>query len=123
MLQSKIIRDADKIDILYEATESFWYTEEEEKLIESSPVIKQEYFEQIKANKPLLRNGDNTKLECIISYLAFVFDFNFKYTFKFIQEKEYINKILNRFNFKNSDTELQVKEIKEIINEYVLSKI
>lgn len=124
LLHSKIIRDADKLDILYEATESFWYKEAEKELIENAETVDEEYFEQIKNHKQIHRKkGFINKIDAVISYLAFVFDFNFKYSFKVTYENDYINKITNRFEFKNSKSKEQMEEIKDIINKFIIEKI
>lgn len=124
LLHSKIIRDADKLDILYEATESFWYKEAEKEYIENSAPVNEEYFKSIKEHKPILRKkGIVNKIDSVASYLAFTFDFNFKYTFKRTKEEGYINKIIDRFEFKNPESKKQIEEIKSIVNNFILDNI
>ena len=120
LLHSKIIRDADKIDILYEATESFWYKESEKDFIDSSEFVSDEYFAQIKNHKQVVRKkGDVSRIDKIISYMGFVFDFNYKYTFKTVYEKDYINKIIDRLDYRSSKSREQIEEIKKIVNDFI----
>ena len=124
LLHSKIIRDADKIDILYEATESFWYKESEKDFIDSSEFVSDEYFAQIKNHKQVVRKkGDVSRIDKIASYMGFIFDFNFEYTFKRTKKERYIDKIIDRFEFKNSESKKQIEEIKDIVNNFILDNI
>lgn len=113
VLFCKIIRDADKIDIFYEATEFFWNKEEDLKVIETCTILDQ-YYEQFMKKEPIYRIEEQSALDEVIACIAFIFDLNFKYSFKLIKEGNYINKTLDRFNFKNEDTYLKIKGIKEM---------
>ena len=111
MLFAKIIRDADKIDIFYEAVELFW-DENDVKNIENSYVSKM-YFSQVLNKKQILRTVNATALDRVVLLISFVFDLNFEYSKKVIVDKNYINIILNRFNFKSENTILQMEEVKK----------
>lgn len=101
-LFAKIIRDADKIDILYETIEIFW--KGEEKTINNTE-ISPEVMEKFEQNKLIKR--DKNKIFCgmdkIMSVLAFIFDINYKPSFRIINENDYINQIINRFEFKDKE--------------------
>ena len=124
LLQSKIIRDADKIDILYEATEEFWYSDAEDEFEEDDETIRKEYFNQIKNHKQIVRgNTTINKLEKIVSYFGFVFDFNFKYTFKVVYENDFVNKIIDRVETTNLDSKNQIEKIKKIVNDFLIENV
>lgn len=115
----KIIRDADKIDIFWEAVELFWKGKESE--IENSIISKeiQEQFYKAKTiNKKSIKSKDNINQMIII--LAFVFDINYKESFKIIEKEQYINKIIDRFDFKNQETKKAIEDMKKFANHYVL---
>lgn len=119
-LFAKIVRDADKIDIFYESVVMFWKGKEKkvEKSIISKETIEQfETFAQIKSSKK------ETEIDNIIKVIAFIFDMNFKPSFQILKEEDYINKILNRYDFKDEYTKQKVEEIRKIANEYVQNKI
>lgn len=59
----------------------------------------------------------------MIGVISFAFDINFKYSFQIINNENYINRILNRYNMKDEYTKQKVKEIKDIINEYIKKQI
>ncbi len=117
LLFSKIIRDADKMDIFYEAFSMFW--KDKEKDVENQ-IISNQVFEQFKKHMTIKRSkDDNLEIDSLVTILAFVFDINFEPTFEMLEKEEYINKIINRFDFKNQETKEKMKEVKEIINQYI----
>lgn len=118
LLYSKIVRDADKLDIFYEAVTIFWNTEEDVNLIKNSS-ISEEYFKSFVNQKPIMNKLNPTKLDGIISLIAFIFDINFEYSLNEIKEKDYINKILNKFSYKNFEVEKQIETIKNISNKFL----
>ena len=119
-LFSKIIRDADKIDIFYESVEMFWKGKEKE--VEES-VISKDMIEQFKILSQKKRKVEETTLDKVIRVITFIFDVNFKSSLQIIKEEDYINKILNRYNFKDERTRQQVEEIRIIANEYMNRKL
>ena len=54
--------------------------------------------------------------------LCLTFDLNFKYSYEIMQKEDYINKIINRFNFKNEETRKKIEIIRNEINNYIQSK-
>ena len=119
-LFSKIIRDADKIDIYYESVEMFWKGREqkvENSIISATTVEQFENFIQVKSQKV------ETAIDNIIRVIAFIYDVNFKSSFQILKKEDYINKIFDRYNFKDKYTKQKVQEIRKIANEYVENKI
>jgi putative nucleotidyltransferase with HDIG domain len=120
LLFSKIIRDADKTDILYEAVCIFW--KDSESKIEKE-IISDHLFNQFK-NRTLIKRtkGKKSGVDSILTTLAFIFDINFKSTFEILSKEEYINKIIERFDFKDEYTKEKMEEVKEIANKYIQEK-
>lgn len=118
LLFAKIIRDADKIDIIYESEYIFYKGQEE--LINQSILTEKIYNQFMK--KTLVKKEKNVKLKFIddiVCVLAFIFDINYKTSFKILKEKDYISKILNRYNFEDEKTSQRVEKIKKLANEYI----
>ena len=115
-LFSKIIRDADKIDIFYESVEMFWKGKEQE--VENS-IISEDVIQQIKNLSQTKRKIEESPIDNIIRVIAFIFDINFKESFEILKEENYINKILNRYNLKDEYTKQKVEEIRKISNQYI----
>lgn len=55
----------------------------------------------------------------MICVLAFIFDFNFDISLKYIKENNYINKLINRFENQDKETMQRIEEIRKTANEYV----
>ena len=115
LLFCKIIRDADKIDILFEGTEFFWKNEIEQ--INNSTIQDYVYNEIISEKNIERKQGIEIKLlDDVLLLISFVFDINFKESMRIIKEQNYINKILNRFDFKDEDTIKKIEEIRTIVD-------
>ncbi len=126
LLHCKIIRDSDKLDN--------FRVKEKEKI--------EEIFPKIVSNKEEIENSIISKnvydtikrLECVnlidrktpIDYLAcilaFVFDLNFSISYKIVKEHDYINKLIDRFDYKVIDTKEKMEDIRELINNYIDKK-
>ena len=117
-LFTKIIRDADKLDIYYEAAEQFW--KDAKKIVENSkitPYVEEEFLKRntIERKKDVPLN----QLDKMISTISFIYDINFLESFHIIKQKDYINKIINQFNFKDEETKEKVEKIRNLANEYL----
>jgi len=118
LLFSKIIRDADKLDIMYEGVEMFWKDKQEVQEIEESDITT-EIYNQFISNETINRKYGKLPADRLVCFLGFIFDINFKYDFKIIKQEDYINKILNRFNFKHKE---KFEKVREIANKYIETK-
>lgn len=118
VLHCKIVRDADKLDIMYEGVHMFYSTPKEIEQIENLPIA-EEYYEQFIQRKQIFRKKDPTVLDGMICLISFIFDLNFDYSKQVILKENYINDILNRFNFKNEKTKMQINQIRRIADEYL----
>lgn len=114
----KIVRDADKIDILYEAIEIFWKNGREE--IQNDLISDKVYNEFL--NKKLIKKNKNMKkngIDKLVLMLAFVFDINFHESLEILKKEDYLNKILNNFDFKSQDTKEKIENIRNVLNLYL----
>lgn len=121
-LFAKIIRDADKLDIFYEAIDIYWKSEtnaiENDKM---DNIVENQFkqLEQIDKGRNYKRNSVNK----IVTIIAFIFDINFKESFTILKKENYIDKIINKFTFKDEETKNKMEEIRKIANEYIEEKI
>ena len=114
----KIVRDADKIDILYEAIEIFWKKGREE--VQNDLISDKVYNEFL--NKKLIKKDKNMKkngIDKLVLMLAFVFDINFHESLEILKKEDYLNKILNNFDFKRQDTKEKIENIRNVLNLYL----
>ena len=123
LLFCKIVRDADKIDILYQGTNITWVnnieTLENVKITEDDI---QAFIENrlVNRNKDLIQSSRD--LRHFLTVLGFVFDINFNISYKILKENDYINKIIDRFEFKDEKTIENVKKVRNIVNMYIDGK-
>lgn len=115
----KIIRDADKIDIMYQATCEAWI--DEIKIIEGQDIT-QEVMQDFFAEHTINRVNVKEVIDRVVVITALIFDLNFKESFKIIKENEYVDKIFNRFNFQKEETKEQMRLIRKIANDYITNK-
>lgn len=125
LLHAKIIRDADKVDnFRVKATDDFEnIIDNANKEILENDIISDEIFNNFMNSKVIIREDRKTYMDFWVSYIAFIFDFNFKAGLEYIQEKDYINKIVDRLNYKNIDTRKKMEKMREHANQYVKFKL
>lgn len=109
-LHSKIIRDADKTDIIYlltfEEKKVAW-----EKADLSKDIISEEIYREFIEDKAINYKEKKTAADTLVSHFAFVYDFNYKYGLQFIKKKEYFKKIHQRFEFEDKKTNERYQNI------------
>ena len=89
-LHSKIVRDADKLDILYAfSTNKLLKVETDDE--EISDEVKDEFFKDTQVLYSTVKN----KNEHLIAMIAMVFDLNYDYSKKRILREKYLDKILS----------------------------
>lgn len=94
-LHCKIIRDADKIDILYSyANENILNIEEDDSSISDN--VYNEFFN----HKVIDYRYVNTVNDRVISFFSTIYDLNYDYSKEYILEKKYLEKIFKKLNNK-----------------------
>lgn len=124
ILHSKIIRDADKLDSFRAKKEDDIYvmaniTKEE---IENS-LISDNIFEDVMNENTILSKNRKTAIDIWISYIAFVFGLYFNASLEYIKEKDYLNILIDRFDYKLPETKEKMEQIRKKTNEYIKHKI
>lgn len=125
LLHAKIIRDADKTDnFRVKATDDFEnIMDNASKEILENDIISDEIFNNFLESKVIVSEDRKTYMDFWVSYIAFIFDFNFKAGLRYIQKEDYINKIVNRLNYKNIDTKEKMKKIQKHAIQYVENRL
>lgn len=110
-----IIRDADKIDIIY------LYVIEETILDVGDDCISEKIYNQIKNNNMIVLNDRKTKADKLATSLGFVFDINYTESFKILKETNYLNKEIDIYQNKqiNKNLKVQLEDIRKMINDYI----
>lgn len=124
LLHAQIIRDADKLDNFRVKTEDsipamLDVTEEEL----GKEAVTETIFKCFSNHKLILKDDRKTHMDMWISYLAFIYDFNFPASFQYVLKNDYINLNIDRIPYSNPDTAEKMKKIKEIATLYCEDKI
>lgn len=114
-LFSKIIRDADKLDIFYEAIFVYWQKPEDIQEIEKgalSPKMLEDFYQHKLADN----QNRTSRTDQILRFASFLFDINFSCTLEEIKQKNYITSMIDRFHYQLPETKQEMEKVKEIAN-------
>ena len=115
-LYAKILRDADKIDILYMMAAN------EVKYNFSEEAISLQTVESILNSKFINYFDVKTTLDKLLLNLAFINDLNFPYNYEIIKKENYINTIIDSLELKENDSIEIFKEVKMFLNKELNEK-
>lgn len=103
LLHAKIVRDADKIDIFNILT-----FEKEETLYDKKDISNEKITDEIYQGYIECQKVDYKKIQSIadqiVAHFAYVYDFNFKFSIKFIYDNQYLNRYYERHRFLDENT-------------------
>lgn len=112
LLHSKIIRDIDKIDIIYNATDlgQIKLNDDDSEISEK---VKESFYKGNNVSKLDMKTHNDT----IMVKFAFVFDLNFKYSFEYFKENDFVNKMYSKLKNKSI-----FKDYVDELNKYIEGK-
>lgn len=117
----KIIKDADKIDLIYEAVYKYWQEPERIQEVEegklSEKMLEDFYCQKLSNNVNRISETDQ-----ILRFASFVFDINFKCSFEILKENDNISKMIDRFDYQVLETKKEMEKVKNMANEYIKRK-
>ena len=120
-LHARIIRDSDKTDIFYTLTfEDIKSMYGKDDISEEK--ISDEIYREFKEDKIMNYKYLNTGADILVAHFAYIYDFNFDYGIKVIQEKKEIDKLYNRFTFKDEETMKRYNEVYRLSKEYAINR-
>lgn len=110
-----IVRDADKIDILY------LYTIEEISLNTNDEDFSDDVYDYFLKKKLIPRSLKKTKADMLAVSLGFVFDFNFPISYQILRNRKYYDKEIEIYINKSNNEEFNEKleNLKNVINKYI----
>ncbi|WP_287713931.1 HD domain-containing protein [Blautia sp.] len=124
LFHCKIIRDADKLDNFRvkdtENTEAIFGISAEEVGLEP---VSENILNAVREHRCIRRGDRTTHMDMWISYLAFIFDLNFRSSFLYIKEQDYMNRNIDRIPYGNAKTKADMEEVRSICNIYIEEKI
>jgi len=113
LLHAKIIRDADKTDnFRVKSVETFEsiFNSSKEKL--ENGVISDKVYNDFINNKPIMYSDVKSDIDFWVAYLSYMFDYNFNSGLKYIKEKDYVNIMIDRIDYKVKDTKEKMESIR-----------
>lgn len=121
LLFSKMIRDADKIDIFRVLDESNISSIYGPEYLDDK--ITDQVLSDFKAQKLINYDIRKTKVDILVCHIAYIFDLYFDYSVKVIYENDYIERLIEKANCIDEQTKEQLDELVVIINEYMKKRI
>ena len=114
-----ITRDADKIDILYLFTNGHIEIDIDDTTF-SEPIM-----DSMRNNLVTDKKLEKTKVDKLAVSLGFVFDINYPFSMKILNEKDYINEEINHYKEKSKSEKAkeQFEEIRNIITKYMEKRV
>ena len=103
-----LIRDADKLDIIYQLSQREIVMEN------NTHVISKEVFKEFNKGTTITNKYVKTYADKVLSILALVYDINYAYTFELLKDFNYINKIYDSLENKEF-----YKDYFDKINNYI----
>ncbi len=127
LLHSKIIRDADKLDNYRvkkeEKIEAIFPKRVNKKEDMEECILSDKVYETV-LNRECVNIHDRvTPLDFWVCILAFTFDLNFDVTYNMVKENNYINILIDRFDYKDKETRNRMESIRNIVNKFIEDKI
>ena len=122
LLQCKIIRDADKLDNFRvkekDKLENIFPKIYNEKTI-NYETISEKVYEEFMQHKCIKLEDRKTIIDYWVCVIAFIFDLNFNVSLKYVKENNYIDTLVDRIDYKNTDTKQKMEDIRKCANKYI----
>ena len=119
LMHAKIVRDADKLDIIimYIERVNDLYEENKVKNIRIEPFINPKIIEELK-NKNMIKKSDKKFYgDGYVGAIGFLYDINYSKTLEILKENDYINKLLDGIKLNCSLEEQDwIEQIRELAN-------
>ena len=126
LLHCKIIRDADKLDN--------FRVKQKDKLEDMFPkiynsktinyeTITDKVYEDFMKNKCIKLEDRKTIIDYWVCVIAFVFDLNFNISLQYVKEKNYIDILIDRIEYKNYDTKQKMENIRISAKKYIKNNL
>lgn len=118
----KIIRDADKLDLIYEGAVIYWEKPERMKQVEEGR-LSEKMLEDVEQQSLADGRNKTSETDQILRFASYVFDVNFSYSFKVLKENDYVSKMIDKFHYQIPETKEKMMKVKKIVNEYIEDNI
>ncbi len=118
----KIIRDADKLDLIYEGAVIYWEQPERVKQVEEGK-LSEKMLENVYQKKLADSKNSISETDQILRFASYVFDINFSYSLMVLNENDNVSKMIDKFHYQVPKTKDAMMKVKKIVNEYIVDNI
>ncbi len=127
LLHTKIIRDADKLDNFRvkkeEKIEEIFPAKVKNKSDMENSTLSDRVYKTVKEESCVDIFDRRTTLDYWVCVLAFIFDLNFKESYEIVKNNNYINILINRFNYNDLETKTRMEDIRKLMNNFINRKL
>lgn len=106
-----IVEVIEKLKVAY--PDNFKYTPQEQ------DVISDYAYKNFMHNRGTKLLDRKTKSDYWLDYLAIIFKLNLEVSLKYVKESNYIDDVINRFEYKDEETKEKIEQVRKHANEYV----
>lgn len=125
LLHCKIIRDADKLDN-FRVKQKDKLEDMFPKVYNSETInyesISDKVYEDFMKHKCIKLEDRKTVIDYWVCVIAFIFDLNFDISLQYVKEKDYIDILVDRIEYKNYDTKQRMENIRICAKKYIENK-
>ncbi len=117
LVHTKLIRDADKLDIFY------FLNMENINVLYGNNIEKQninkEVYREFFEDKYINYKNINSGLDLAIAHFAYIYDFNYKFTLQKIKEDKFLTKLYSRFDIANDKAQESLCNVYNFAKDYL----
>ena len=85
--------------------------------------ISDEVFKEFKSEVIVENSLKKNNLDRFVGIISFIFDINFNVSLEILERKQYIKKMLDRFNFSDGDTKAKIDMIEQLAERYIENRL
>ena len=127
LIQTKIIRDADKLDnlklrIKTKAEKCFPGNLKNKFDVENASINDKVYKSMMNQECVNVKDRESA-LDLFICVLGFIYDLNFKESLEIVKENDYVNKLIDKFKYNKEETKEKMENIRNCLNNYIEEKL
>ena len=82
-------------------------------------MITPEIMQQFEAQMSVRSETRKTKMDYWMSYLAYFYDINFNVTYEMIEENHFVDKLVKRIPYEDSETAETMEKVRQELNTYI----
>lgn len=120
LLHAKIIRDADKTDnFQIKQVQDFLSLFKSTEEAVSAELITDGVWNEFLEGKTIVSSHRITNMDKWLSYIAWIYDYNFDVSLKYLKDNNCIDKVIDRLDYKEKDTKEKMEYVRKVTKKYI----